>query len=164
MSTPPILQYDARIKDLAPSVVSEQIAEGLNFHYDVISGNASFTFFSRPYVFINGSPLALAGTLTDNLDTDANSMITRCFAAGVLDPVTQADLGKISVAGVMLIIKSAFDTLYNERAKSKGFPDPNFPFPSNMAIAQANSLWDLYGSGVLPYPLGRAFGGPGFGF
>lgn len=32
-----------------------------------------------------------------------------------LDPVTGADLSKISVAGVMQIIKAAFDTLYTEQ-------------------------------------------------
>lgn len=159
LPAPPIL-FDARVKDIAPGVISELIGGNIFFYYDPVTGAASFAFNSREFLYLSGSPKPYSGDRTDVLTAQVADVMTRCFGKGLTDPVTGADLGGFSVAGFQLIVKAAFDTLINEREKAKGYPD-GAPYPSNAAIMQANSLYDLFGSGKDGYPLGKMFGGPG---
>lgn len=160
--TGPVMIANARIKDLAPTVVSEQIADSILFTYNPLTQAASFAFNSREYVYINGVPQQLAGTNPDLLQLDVEGeLLTQFPGMGLADPVTGADLSNISVAAITLIVKAAFDILYNRRAQAEGLTDPNQPYPSLLAIMQANSLYDYYGNGKNGFPLGRAFGGVG---
>lgn len=159
--TGPVIVFDARISDAAPTVVYEQVAEVVIFSYNALTQAASFNFQSRPYMYINGEPQPMAGSSQNSLQQDMASVIEDCFARGLRDPVTGADLSGVSTAGVAVIIKSAFDILYNRRYYQTATPDPNQAYPSLLAIAQANYLYDMYGNGQDGFPLGKAFGGVG---
>jgi hypothetical protein len=160
--TAPVTIYNARISDIAPTVVKEQVAELVSFNYNALTQGATFSFQSRGYQYVNGLPQSMADTVQDYLQIDVDEEVEiQCFGQGLRDPVTGADLSQISTAGVALIIKNAFDILYNQRAQETTPPNSDQAYPSLLAIAQANYLWDMYGSGLDGYPLGKAFGGLG---
>ena len=155
--TQPLSTINARMKDIAPNAVTEIIGEKVFFSYNVLTGNAFFTFQHRPYLFINGQPQSLVGNQLDSLDAPASDFLTTCFGEGLRDPVTNEDLGKVSTAGIELIIKAAFDKLYNTNYPSP----PDAPVLSDQAILQSLSQYDLYGNGLNGYPLGKYYGGQG---
>lgn len=151
---------NARLKDLAPTVVSEQIGNYITFRYDVTTGAAHISFSSQSFTFVKGQALPSASLLTDVLDLNFGNVQTRCFGVGLKDPVTGIDLDGISGAGLMIVVKNAFDILYNERALANQDPAATAPL-STQAMIQANQLYDYFGMGTAGYPLGKAFGGPG---
>lgn len=161
--TGPVVTANARIVDIAPTVVAETVSNRIEFTYNPLNETGAFAFFSRAYLYVNAEPQALASTSSNVLQAALTpELLPQTFGNGLADPVTGADLGKISIAGFMIYMKNAFDILYNRRALANaGAPDPNAPFPSQLAILQANALYDLYGNGLGGFPLGKAFGGQG---
>lgn len=159
--TAPVTIYNARITDLAAGVVTEQIAFNTLFNYNPLTMAGSFAFTSRQYLYINGQPQQIAGTNAQVLQQDVEAIQTSFFGKGLADPVTKQDLSNVSVAGILIYIKNAFDILYNTKAAADSTPNPNQPYPSVLAITQANTLYDDFGNGSGGFPLGRAFGGQG---
>jgi hypothetical protein len=160
--TGPVMIYNARITDVAPTVVKEQIAEIVSFNYNALTQGSNFSFQSRAYMYVNQEPQSMADPSANYLQVDVtDEVLVQCFGVGLRDPVTGADLSTISTAGVALIIKNAFDILYNQRAQASNTPNANQAYPSADAIAQANYLYDMYGNGLNGFPLGKASGGLG---
>lgn len=155
--TQPLTTINSRMQDIGPTAVTEVIGEQVQFRYNVATGDAFFTFSHRPHLFLNGQLQDLAGTTPQSLNCPANTYITECFGEGLRDPVTNMDLGGVSTAGIELIIKSAFNKLYNLIHPSP----PDAPALSDEAILQSLSQFDLYGNGVNGYPLGKYYGGQG---
>lgn len=107
---------NARIRTLADGVTGEMIAEQTHLFYDAATGSGSVSFQGRESLFVNGTYQPLTGDF-DILQANLADIATRQFVAtGVTDPVTGADLSAVSAAGMVLILKAAYDTLYNERA------------------------------------------------
>lgn len=107
---------NARIRTIATGVTGEMIAEQTHLFYDAASGGGSVSFQGRESLFVNGMYQPLTGDF-DILQANLADIATRQFVAtGVTDPVTGADLSAVSAAGMVLILKAAYDTLYNERA------------------------------------------------
>jgi hypothetical protein len=107
---------NARIRTLATGVTGEMIAEQTHLFYDPATGGGSVSFQGRESLFVNGAYQPLTGDY-DILKADLAGIATRKFsAAGTSDPVTGADLSQVSAAGMVLILKAAYDALYNERA------------------------------------------------
>lgn len=118
---------NARIKPIADGVTSEVIAEQTHLFYDVSSGTAYVSFQARKYLFVNDVPQAPMGDY-EVLQAQLADIGPRCFVAeGSTDPVTGADLSKVSSAGMMTIIKAAYDVLYNERAAQTASTDGQSP-------------------------------------
>ncbi|WP_199098968.1 hypothetical protein [Dyella sp. ASV21] len=112
------MKTNARVRAIAGGVTAEMIAEQVNLIYNAQSGSGAVTFQGRECLFVNGQFEPLAGSV-DILPLPLDAILHRCFATdGQLDPVTGVDLGGVSAAGVMLVIKAAYDVLYNERAAS----------------------------------------------
>lgn len=107
---------NARIRTLADGIHAEMIAEQTHLFYDPATGAGSVSFQARESLFVGGVYQPLAGQY-DILQVEVTDLLARTFApAGTLDPVTGADLSAVSAAGLMLVIKAAYDVLYNERA------------------------------------------------
>lgn len=107
---------NARIQQIANGVNSEVIAEQTHLFYDVNTGRANVSFQARKYLFVNGVPQSPMGDF-DVLPVQISNIASRCLTPeGSVDPVTGADLSKISAAGMMVVLKAAYDVLYNERA------------------------------------------------
>jgi hypothetical protein len=110
---------NARIRTLATGVTGEMIAEQTHLFYDPGTGGGSVSFQGRESLFVNGAYQPLTGDY-DILQSDLAGIATRQFApAGTVDPVTGADLSQVSAAGMVLILKAAYDVLYNERAAAQ---------------------------------------------
>jgi hypothetical protein len=105
---------NARIREIAPGVTAEMIAEQTHLFYDPLTGGGTISFQARESLFVNDAYQPLAGGY-DVLQVTIPDIAARCFGSGA-DPVTGADLSQLSAAGIALIIKAAYDTLYNERA------------------------------------------------
>jgi len=108
---------NARIRAIADGVSAEMIAEQTHLFYDPKTGSGTIAFQARESLFVNNSYQPLSGTY-DVLEVSIEDVALRCFGAGV-DPATGADLSKISGAGMALIIKAAYDILFNERASAR---------------------------------------------
>lgn len=103
-----------RFEDLGGGNFLEALAPNINLEWDPMTNGGTVTFHVQKYLMKDG---VLRSDMTGGYDTirvPINDMITRCHATGLVDPVTNQPLGYVSVAGLMLIIKAAFDTLYNE--------------------------------------------------
>lgn len=110
---------NARIQPIADGVNAEIIAEQTHLFYDVASGTARVAFQARKYLFVNGAAQSPMGDY-DVLQAQLADIGSRCFVAdGSSDPITGADLSKISSAGMMIVIKAAYDVLFNERAAAQ---------------------------------------------
>lgn len=105
---------NARIRAIAEGITAEMVAEQTHLFYNPQTGGGRISFQARESLFVNGSYQPLAGDY-NILQVTVEEIADRCFGTG-LDPVTGADLSKVSAAGMALIIKSAYDRLYNERA------------------------------------------------
>lgn len=105
---------NARIREIAPGITAEMIAEQTHLFYDPLTGGGSISFQARESLFVNDTYQPLAGGY-DVLLVTIPDIASRCFGSGA-DPVTGADLSQLSAAGIALIVKAAYDTLYNERA------------------------------------------------
>jgi hypothetical protein len=107
---------NARIRTMAPGVTAEMVAEQVHIFYDPAAGSASIAFQARESLFVSNAYEPLNGAF-NVLQVNLADIETRLFApVGTIDPVTGADLSKISPAGVDLILKAAYDTLFNEQS------------------------------------------------
>lgn len=109
---------NARIEQLPADTSAVVLAPLTTINWDPETDTGSITFDTRRYlsdaagIVVPGRSFEGAGSFS----TAFEQILTRQFApVGALDPVTGADLSAVSSAGVMLILKSAFDTLYNEQ-------------------------------------------------
>ena len=111
---------NARITTLGTGITAEMIAEQTHLFYDPATGSGSVSFQARSNLFINGVYQPLSGNNYDILEANVADIALRSFAAaGTLDPVTKTDLSTVSAAGLLLIMKAAYDVLYNERAAAQ---------------------------------------------
>jgi hypothetical protein len=113
---------NARIETLPAGVTAVVLAPLTSIRWDPETDTGSIMFDTRRFlsdaqgIVIPGRSFESSGSFSIALD----QILARRFApAGVLDPVTGADLSSISSAGVMSILKAAFDAIYNEQ-----FPQP----------------------------------------
>lgn len=106
---------NARIRTIADGITAEMIAEQTHMFYDPATGAGSVSFQARESLYVNGVQQAPMGDY-NILQVDASAIIAEKFGAGLVDPVTGADLSNISTGGLMALIKAAYDQLYNAKA------------------------------------------------
>jgi hypothetical protein len=113
---------NVRFTVIGDGLTTELISNQVQFFYDPTTNEARAIFNSSAYLPVAGSYLAITGT-HDVLNVDFTSQFERCYAADsptpVLDPVTGADLTKVSVIGIMSLIKIAFDKEANAREAAR---------------------------------------------
>lgn len=108
---------NARFTLMGNGTYSERIADQVQLFYNPTTQAIAATFNNDPYLSFAGSYVKLAGQ-TDMFRIDMADQVTKTFTAG-LDPVTGADLSKVSVAGLMTLLKEVFDYEYNAAAATK---------------------------------------------
>lgn len=112
-------ESNARIRIIAPTVKAEMIAEQTHLFYDPATGGGYVSFQAREHLIVDGAVQAPMGDY-NILQAQLSDILPLCFApAGTADPVTGADLSQVSAGGLMLVIKSAYDALYNARAQAE---------------------------------------------
>lgn len=113
------MSTNARIRNIAPGVDAEMIAVQTHIFYNPKTQDVSVSFQATESLIVNGQVGdSLGGGHV--MQVDLSEMAQRKFSSAGIDPVTGANLTAVSIAGVMQIIKAAYDTLYNERSASAG--------------------------------------------
>ncbi|MEX2964264.1 hypothetical protein [Microbulbifer sp. TYP-18] len=107
---------NARLREIAPGVLAERLATEVHLFWNPADDSASIAFQTSEHLCVAGQwqplvPDAVGGQV---LELNLADIRTRTFASGLNDPVTGVDLGGVTPAGLMLLIKNAFDKLYNE--------------------------------------------------
>lgn len=111
MSTP-----NSRFKLLGPGILTEMIAHQTQLLYNPSVQSIEALFTGSPFLRVENRYVPV-GNEMDILRLDLTPRLAeRPAKAGDLDPVTGVDLSNVSVAGVMVIMKRAYDNFHNERA------------------------------------------------
>lgn len=124
---------NARFTDMGGGTLSEMMSAHIQFFYDPTTYASRAIFNGLPYLEI-GSAYHALNTTPDILHVDFTNEMTRCYGSvleTLTDPVTGIDLTKVSVAGIMTLIKTAYDQEYNARA---------IAIANATALAEANAL------------------------
>jgi len=109
---------NARFTDMGANTISEMMAPQIQFFYDPTTQQARAIFSGQPYLEIANNYHSLVAVF-DALEVDFSNKMGTCYGAPLetlVDPVTGADLTKVSVAGIMMLVKTAYDQEYNARA------------------------------------------------
>lgn len=107
-----------RIRTIADGVTAEMIAEQTHLFYDPTTGGGYVSFQAREHLIVGTDVQAPMGDY-NILQAQVPDLLPVCFGTGLTDPVTGADLSQVSAGGLMLIIKAAYDQLYNARAQAE---------------------------------------------
>lgn len=107
---------NSRIKELAPGVTAEAIATDIHLRYNPATGAIQADFHFQDFVTVNGQCVDFANGKYDFLPAGIDTLATKQFGTGLVDPVTGLLLDHVSGAGIVLLIKAAADALHNERA------------------------------------------------
>ena len=111
MSTP-----NSRFKLLGPGILTEVIAHQTQLMYDPSAQRIEALFTGSPYLKVEERYVPI-GNEMDLLRVDLTPrMMERPAKPGDLDPVTGVDLSNVSIVGVSIILKRAYDNFHNERA------------------------------------------------
>lgn len=109
---------NARLRNIAPNVLAEMIAEQTHLFYDPVTGGGYVSFQAREHLVVDNEVQAPMGDY-NILQAQIPALLPLRFGAGLVDPVTGADLSQVSAGGLMLVIKAAYDQLYNARADAQ---------------------------------------------
>ena len=111
---------NSRFSTLENGIVLETIATVVHIDYDPATQAANVIFSGKQYMQPAAGVYVQVGTEQDNLGLDLSSRITEIVGkAGDTDPVTQADLSSVTIAGLMTLIKRYYDTAHNARAEEQ---------------------------------------------
>lgn len=110
-------ESNARFEDLPDGSRFETLSPSIFINYDPITETGGVMFQASRYLMVDGAYRTdVPGIPAGSVATSFADILSRCFIPeGVTDPITGADLSGISGAGTVLIIKAAFDALWNER-------------------------------------------------
>lgn len=121
MSLPPL---NSRFKDMGGGNIAESIAHQVQIFYNPTTQQARVVFNGAPYILM-GDTYRRIGLEQEVLEQDLSSLLhLRLIPPGVLDPVTGFDLSNVSLYGVHLIHKLAYDFFHNVQAGTPGYPLP----------------------------------------
>lgn len=108
---------DARFIQLGDGLIGEMMTHQIQLFYDPTTEEVRAIFNGYVYLF-TGNQFRRVGDENDILHVELKGMMgmTPVPPGTLTDPVTGADLSKISVAGVVMIIKAAYSYFFNQRA------------------------------------------------
>lgn len=111
---------NSRIREIAPGLIAERIAEQTHVAYEPIGGGAEITFVASEYLLdVDAAAIERLGSNPDILRAKLDDIAGRRFGEGAVDPVTSAPLDDVSAAGVAVLLKRAYHILHNERAAAQ---------------------------------------------
>lgn len=108
---------NARFIPLGDGLVGEMMTHQIQFFYDPSTEEVRAIFNGYIYLWTGGQ-FRRVGDENDILHVELKDLmgLTPVPPGTLVDPVTRQDLSKISVAGVILIIKAAYNYFFNQRA------------------------------------------------
>lgn len=115
---------NARFVNMGGGFTAEMISSQVQIHYNATTQHATAIFTGAPFIKM-GDVYQRIGTSQDVLSVELQPYLgMRVAMPGIKDPVTGAELSNISLAGLSIIHKFAYDYFYNVRAKTPGYPLP----------------------------------------
>lgn len=120
---------NARIRAIASGVSAEMIAEQTHLFYNAATGEGTVSFQAREHLIVGAEVQAPMGDY-DILQAQITAIMPVKFGVGMSDPVSGADLSSITTAGIMVLIKAAYDQLYNARAEAAAAAAAPAPAPA----------------------------------
>ena len=122
---PPTPATNSRFKDMGGGHIAETIAHQVQIFYDPTTQQARVNFNAAPYILM-GDTYRRIGLEQEILEQDLSNLLhLRLIPEGIKDPVTGFDLSQVSLFGVHLIHKFAFDFFHNVKAGTPGYPLPS---------------------------------------
>ena len=108
-------EQNARFEKITGEAEFEVIGIEVNASFDPITDSGVITTNAAKFLKVDGEyrtdiPPTRCGSVEDDL---ANEITTVLGVPGLVDPVTGADLSQVSYAGLMLLVKTRFDTKWN---------------------------------------------------
>lgn len=116
-------------------VDAELIGEHIHLLYNPTTQAAQAIYDASLFIDNGSGQYIKVANTHDTLSLDLTGQMQRCYAAEVgapfADPVTGADLTQVSLAGLMALIKVAYDIEVNAReaARLAALPPPEVPAP-----------------------------------
>jgi hypothetical protein len=119
----------SRFKPISGAVEFEALAPRIETIWDPVTEDGYVNFTVVNYMKVDGAyDLSVPPYGEQAIRANFADLMPRQFApAGLVDPVTGADLSMISGAGMVLLFKAAFDVLYNEAHTPAPEPEPTEP-------------------------------------
>lgn len=106
---------NSRFKLLGQGIMTEMIAHQTQLIYEPSTQKIEALFAGSPYLKIEDKYVPV-GNEVDLLKVDLTSrMMEVPGRTGDRDPVTGVDLSNVSVAGIAVLLKRAYDNFHNER-------------------------------------------------
>jgi len=110
----PILPGNARRRELAPNVYTEERATFFSVTYDPIAGTGRCLFASEIFQFVDGA-LDSRRQGTKLYDDVVRLAAAKPDAGEVVDPVTGQDLANVSAGGITAWLEWLYDARKNGR-------------------------------------------------
>jgi hypothetical protein len=107
-----------RFKLMPNGQYAEQMANQVQLFWDPVTQEGRAIFNSQPYLNLGGTYAELQA-VPDILVVDLINKLGTCYGKGLIDPVYQTPLDKISVAGISILMSAAFDIETKARAEAQ---------------------------------------------
>ena len=127
---------NARFVDMGGGNIAEFISFQIQMGYNPTTQDVRVVFNGAPYILM-GTTYQKIGEKQDILEANLTGLeAMRLIPQGVKDPVTGWDMSGLSIAGLVLAHKMAYDYFFNLRAGTPGYgsgastvegTDPQFP-------------------------------------
>ena len=107
------------IRPIPPNAEIVVYCPELILRYDPTRDSGTVTFRTQETIEVNGvsdgSKLGALGTFSKNTD----DILADLFPEAGLDPITGADLTQVSGAGMMVLLKRAFEKYYDDNTATE---------------------------------------------
>lgn len=113
---------NSRIRSIAPGINAEAIATDIHLRYNPATGAAQADFHFQDFVMVGTECADFANGKYDFIPVPLESVATKCYGVGLVDPVTGLKLDYVSAAGIMMLMKAASDGVHNDRAALMATP------------------------------------------
>jgi len=114
---------NSRYIDMGGGHIAEMIATQVQVFYNPSTRACRAIFNGSPYILMGATYQRIGESPSEPLNQDlTNIMPLRIVPAGILDPVTGADLSQISLAGAVIYHKFAYDFFHNVQKGTPGYP------------------------------------------
>lgn len=106
---------NARFEPIVGEAEFETMAPETVLYWDPVTDQSSAYFRTQKYLKVDGVIRGdVPGIPTGGISLDITNNLHQLYGEGLTDPVTGAPLDNVSVGGLMVLIKRAFDKRANE--------------------------------------------------
>ena len=121
---------NARFEPIEGEAEFETMAPETVLYWDPVTGHSSAYFRTQKYLKVDGVIRGdVPGIPTGGISLDITNNLHQLYGEGLLDPITGVPVDNVSVGGLMVLIKRAFDRRANEYFAEAADPNETEPEP-----------------------------------